>query len=148
MHEAAGAHGSLPRVEVVGILVDLLAHEPAGRQRHWGCEDGLLGHAVDTPRIEAGGAPGFVRRRRHGGDGDLQAAVPCLAGELLLGGVALAQGHRDELPDQPLLDAEAVQPRLLAGDKVVLRFRLVSSSRHGSPVSALIFPAATFTAIG
>ncbi len=43
------------------------------------------------------------------------------AGELLLGGVAGAEGHGDELADDALLDAVAVEPGLFGGDDVVLR---------------------------
>ena len=102
------------------VLVDLLAHQAAGREAQLfggggGSQHGeewLLGVCLHQR---------FVARRLHRVDGDLQAAVLCLSRELLLGGVARSQGHRHELPDQPPLDAEAVQPRLLGDHEVVLR---------------------------
>ena len=103
-----------------GIFVDLLSHEAAGREAHLIVGGGGGHRSVEvfagTCRLHR-----FVARRLHRIDGDLQTAVLCRSRELLLGRVARPKGHRHELPDQPLLDAEAVQPRLPGNHEVVLR---------------------------
>ena len=51
--------------------------------------------------------------RVHGIGLDLDAADVGFAGELFFHGVAVAEGHGDELPDEPFADGKAVEPRLL-----------------------------------
>ena len=64
--------------------------------------------------------PALERFPLHRIDDDLQAAVLPPARDLLLGAVTRPQRHRDELPDDPLLHAVAVEPRLPRCDHVVL----------------------------
>jgi hypothetical protein len=52
----------------------------------------------------------------------------------------------DELPDVPFADGESIEPRL--GTKTSSCGSLCNSAVHSSPETALIFPAAIFTAHG
>ena len=68
-------------------------------------------------------------------------------GELLLDRVTRAERQGDEWPDEPCAGGESIEPRLAGDDDVILRL-LCSSAVHASPETALIFPAAIFTAHG
>ena len=113
----------VPVVGLEGVLVDLLPHAPTRSEAH------LRGRRHRVANLVAPVAPYGLRSARkvplegaalHGVDGDLQPAMLRLAGHLLLGGVPRPQRHRDELPDEALLDAVPVEPRLFRGDHVVL----------------------------
>ena len=58
--------------------------------------------------------------RAHGEDFNLHTTELRFAGDLLLGRVAFAQGHRHELADDSFLNAIPIKPRLLRHDQVVL----------------------------
>lgn len=106
---------SIPRVEPMGVTVHRLAHHPARGEAH--VEPG----ALSRRHVAQHRAPSLlVRLRLHRIDDDLQAPVLGGPGELLLGGVALAQGHGHELADLAGRDGEAVQPGLPGHDDVVL----------------------------
>ncbi len=77
----------------------------------------------------------------------LQPSPFGLTRHLFLDGVAVAERHGDELPDDALLDGEAVKPRLARRDQVSWGSQC-RPFRQASPETALILPAATLIATG
>src|SRR5690606_26373134 len=90
----------VPDVQRAAVANDHLPHPPAGREAHGGAfghhrrPHGVDPHLLGPPAPEL--LPAFGLHRI--GD-DLHAAPFRRAGELFLGGVALAERHGDELAD-------------------------------------------------
>ncbi len=128
MDETPAPAGLVPGVIAVAVTDGLLLHYTAGRQPHFrllafGRSEPAEGRFL-VPILVVTVRPGAIEVAEgfdlHGIDQDLQTAILCLAGQLLLGGIAFTQGHGDELADLLFTDVEAIEKAILAGYHVVL----------------------------
>src|SRR4051812_35643102 len=109
----------IPNLNAERVWVDLLMELPPRSKAHSG---------VGWHRLRSASRDSFVRRglvREHAGfgfvDGDLQPAHQFTSSDGCFDGRTFSQRHRHKLADRAVAGIDAIQPRLLWTNQVVLR---------------------------
>src|SRR3954469_16789787 len=130
MHKTSAPVLRVPIVDRIRIAKDFLPHTASRSKSHRILTfprdpDGVVIHLC----IGTGSGSQMLNHWKtllenialHWKDFDLDSPKLRFPGDLLFDRIISSQGHRDELPNHPLLDAIAIKPGLVRNDQIALR---------------------------